>query len=187
MGVAIRGKSKPLPSPPCRVSCVFYSDMPGFGRVLWAILKAMVIVFRRALRALAGVFTRPPAPDFSSDVVMITGAAQGLGKALAFKFAQYGACALVLWDIQEAKLRAVREELRAAGHSVFAYAVDCSQREEIRRTAERVRAEVGVVSVLVNNAGVMPGKPLLEMEDSEMERTFDVNFFGYVRVGYSTV
>ena len=156
--------------------------MPGFGSVFSACFKALVIIIRTTLRPLARVFKSPPAPDFRSDVVLVTGAAQGLGKALAFKFAQYGASTLVLWDIQEEKLGTVRDELRALGHEVFAYTVDCSKRDEIHRAAQRVREEVGVVSVLVNNAGVMPAKPLLELKDSEIERTFQVNILAYIWV-----
>ena len=145
-------------------------------------LEALVIIVRTWLRALVRVFKSPPPPNFRSDVVLVTGAAQGLGKAIAFKFAQYGASTIVLWDLQESKLRAVRDELSASGRKVYSYAVDCSKPDEVHRAAERVREEVGHVSVLVNNAGVLTNKPLLKLKDSEIEKTFQVNILGYMWV-----
>ena len=113
-------------------------------------------------------------PDFSADVCLVTGAAQGLGRQLALKFAECGAT-LVLWDINEEKVFAVAEEVRALGNEAFAYVCDCSKREEIYRVAERVRREVGDVAILVNNAGVVTGKRLLENSDADIEKTFQVN------------
>ena len=53
--------------------------------------------------------------------------------------------------------------------------MDCSNREQVYKTARRVQEEVGVVSVLVNNAGIVSGQRLLETEDERIEKTFAVN------------
>lgn len=113
-------------------------------------------------------------PDFSADVCLVTGAAQGLGRQLALKFAECGAT-MVLWDINEEKVFSVAEEVRALGNEAFAYVCDCSNREEVYRVAERVKREVGDVAILVNNAGVVSGKRLLESSDTAIEKTFQVN------------
>ena len=124
---------------------------------------------------LCGVFRRKKKPDFSCDIVLITGAAQGLGKELAIQFSKCGAT-LVLWDINETKLHQTCSEITSQGKEAFAYVVDCSDKKQIYETADKVREEIGNVSVLVNNAGILPGKLITELEDAQFEKTMDVNF-----------
>ena len=119
-------------------------------------------------------FRRRSLPDFKADIALVTGAAQGLGREIAFKLAECGAT-LVLWDINEEKVRSVCDELKVLGGQAFAYGVDCSKREEIYATADRVREEVGNVSILVNNAAVVGAKTVLELEDDKIELTMRVN------------
>ena len=142
--------------------------------VLLCFLKAFFYTVIGLLRAILPSCGRSKLPDFSADVCLVTGAAQGLGRQLALKFAECGAT-LVLWDINEEKVFSVAEEVRALGNEAFAYVCDCSKREEVYRVAERVKQEVGDVAILVNNAGVVSGKRLLENSDANIEKTFQVN------------
>ena len=66
-------------------------------------------------------------------------------------------------------------ELRERGHTAHPYVVDCSKRQEVYQCAGRVEEEVGHVTVLVNNAGIVTGQKLLEASDDSIERTFAVN------------
>lgn len=107
--------------------------------------------------------------------VVITGGASGIGRQLALKTAALGA-RVVLWDIDEERLASVRDELQqVAGRPAHAYRCDVSDRQSVYTAAERVKSDVGAVSVLVNNAGVVSGKPLLECTDAQIERTIAVN------------
>lgn len=142
--------------------------------VLLCFLKALFYTVIGLFRAILPSCGRSKLPDFSADVCLVTGAAQGLGRQLALKFAECGAT-LVLWDINEEKVFSVAEEVRALGNEAFAYVCDCSKREEVYRVAERVKQEVGDVAILVNNAGVVSGKRLLENSDANIEKTFQVN------------
>lgn len=141
--------------------------------VILCLLKALFYTVLGLFRALLPS-CRSKLPDFSADVCLVTGAAQGLGRQLALKFAECGAT-MVLWDINEEKVFSVAEEVRGLGNEAFAYVCDCSNREEVYRVAERVRQEVGDVAILVNNAGVVSGKRLLENSDANIEKTFQVN------------
>ena len=112
--------------------------------------------------------------DFTNKRVLITGAASGIGRMMAEQLAAQGAH-LILWDVNEAGLNAVRDELAAHPGGVAVYACDLTDREAIYATARRVLDEHGPIHTLINNAGIISGKPLLEIPDEHIERTFSVN------------
>jgi len=93
---------------------------------------------------------------------------------MATKIAAEGAHA-VLWDIDAAALEELAEKLGERGQPCSTHVCDVSDREAIRAAAERVLKELGGVDILINNAGVVSGKPLLEISDEAIERTFAVN------------
>lgn len=106
--------------------------------------------------------------------VVITGAAHGMGKLLAMRLADRGAHP-VLWDIDAEGLRQSRAELADAGHEADTYTCDLSDREQIAAVAAQTLAESGPVDILINNAGIVSGKNLLDLADGEIERTMQVN------------
>jgi len=106
--------------------------------------------------------------------VLITGAASGIGRLMAIRIAARGA-RLILWDLAAQPLDVLRAELAAQGAAVHAYGCDLGQRDAIADTAARVLQECGPVDVLINNAGIVNGRSLLDSSDDEIERTFRVN------------
>ena len=103
--------------------------------------------------------------DFSGKVVVITGAAHGLGEATAKTFAARGA-KLALCDIDSEGLREVKGMLVARGAEVVIGTVDVTQASQVEEFSKRVYEEFGQVDVLVNNAGVvLAGR----MEDTALE------------------
>ncbi|XP_072660683.1 epidermal retinol dehydrogenase 2 [Canis lupus baileyi] len=124
------------------------------------------------------VFTIIPKPrkNVAGEIVLITGAGSGLGRLLALRFARLGSV-LVLWDInKEGNEDTCRMAQEAGATRVYAYTCDCSQREDIYRVAEQVKKEVGDISILINNAGIVTGKNFLDCPDELMEKALDVNF-----------
>lgn len=116
-----------------------------------------------------------PKKDVSKDIVLVTGGGSGIGKLLALKFSRLG-CQVVLWDVNEAAVKEAAKEIEAeTKNKAFAYAIDLRQRQAVYALADRVRKEVGEVSILVNNAGIVTGKKLLEAPDESMQATMDVN------------
>jgi all-trans-retinol dehydrogenase (NAD+) len=115
--------------------------------------------------------------NLSGKIALITGGASGIGRLVALRLAQRGAH-VVLWDINSATLTRAADELRAAGGRVSTFACDVSDRTSIYQSAGRVRAEVGRVDILINNAGVVSGKPFAECSDEQIERTVRVNILG---------
>lgn len=110
--------------------------------------------------------------DFSGRRVLITGAANGLGAAIAKTFAEQGAT-LVLADIEETPLRTVAARLGAEAH-----VYDQSDPDSV----DRLAAAAGAVDVLINDAGVLVAKPLLETSLEEIRRLIDIDFVGVVRL-----
>lgn len=114
--------------------------------------------------------------DFVAKGVVITGAASGIGRLMALSIAKEGG-RLALWDIDAPGLEAVRAEIAASGNTTQVATVQCNlaDRHSIRDAAARTIEELGTVDVLINNAGVVSGKDLLEISDEQIELTFDVN------------
>ena len=112
--------------------------------------------------------------DLRDRTVLITGAASGLGRLLAQKMGARGA-RLILWDVDAQGLERIRAELVAAGRAAAAYPCNLRDRTAIASAAAATLREHGHVDVLVNNAGVVSGKTLLEASDDHVLRTFEVN------------
>ena len=111
---------------------------------------------------------------FRDAHVLITGGAQGLGRLMAQGASARGA-RVTLLDLDEVRLRAVRAELLQAGGDAAVFTVDLCDRVAVQSVAARVLATRGPVDILINNAGIVTGKPLLECSDAAIERTFQVN------------
>ncbi|KAJ0023163.1 hypothetical protein NQD34_003062 [Periophthalmus magnuspinnatus] len=126
------------------------------------------------LCAVLNTVLRPRLKCIDGELCLITGAGGALGRLFALEFAKEGAH-LVLWDCNTAANEQTAKLARELGVQVHAYTVDLSQRQSIYDTADRVRREVGHVTILVNNAGVVAGRRLLDCPDELLERTLLVN------------
>ena len=112
--------------------------------------------------------------DYAGRTVLVTGAAGGMGRLLALRFAAEGA-SVVLWDVNAQGVDAVRAEVAAAGGKARAYVCNLADRRAIAAVAAKTLAEAGPVDILLNNAGIVSGKTLLDASDDDIQRTFDVN------------
>ena len=110
------------------------------------------------------------------STVLITGGASGIGRQMAQAFAAAGST-VVIWDLNLEGAQQVAKDLAAtSGTEHHAYRVDVTDKDLVRQTADAVRAEVGDVDVLVNNAGIISGSaPLTEASEEQIELTFAVN------------
>ncbi len=109
--------------------------------------------------------------------VVITGAASGIGEALAMACAQRGA-KLLLSDINAERLHALRTTMRAKNIECSVMRVDVADREAIDSLAERARQLWGAADVLINNAGVAVVAPVQSVAEADARRLMDVNFWG---------
>ena len=103
---------------------------------------------------------------------LISGSGAGIGKAMAYRFAEAGAD-LDLVDVNEESINAVKEELGHFGVAINVHKVNLSRKEEIDSLWERLKGEEP--DILVNNAGIYPTKPFLEVDEAFLGRVMDVN------------
>ncbi|HMD92501.1 MAG TPA: SDR family NAD(P)-dependent oxidoreductase [Trebonia sp.] len=117
--------------------------------------------------------------DFAGKVAVITGAADGIGRALAEAFAAAGA-RLALADIDGPKVEAVGRDLARLGTEVLTVPTDLAERDQVLGLRDATLARFGTVHILCNNAGVMgpAGDPLWELPFGEWERVLAVNLWG---------
>ncbi|NWW77280.1 RDHE2 dehydrogenase, partial [Climacteris rufus] len=138
-------------------------------------LKCFGLLIYYLLESLVFLVVPKPKKNVSGEIVLITGAGSGIGRLLALKFARLGAT-LVLWDINEEGLNTTVRLARENGAGrVQSYICDCSKRQDIYRVADQVKKEVGDVSILVNNAGIVIGKRFMDSPDPLVEKTMEVN------------
>jgi short-subunit dehydrogenase len=112
---------------------------------------------------------------------LVTGAASGIGKALALELAREG-MDLCLVDVNEAGLDAVCEEVRNLGVDAVAHVCDLTRREELVALTGRVLAEWGGVDLLVNNAGIAYYGPTHAMTAEQWDRMLNVNLLAPIHL-----
>lgn len=112
---------------------------------------------------------------------VVTGAAGGIGKAIAVLFASEGA-GVALCDLDGETAEKTAEEIRGHGGprlpAARAYAVDVSRWEDVSEVAKKIAGDFGSVHILVNNAGITRDNLLIRMSDEEWNRVLDVNLKG---------
>ena len=112
--------------------------------------------------------------EIAGKNVVITGGARGMGRLMAMKMARLGG-RVVVYDVAAETLEAFLEEIAAAGWEAHGYVCDVSDRREVYRVAAEVKAKVGPVHIIVNNAGIISGQRLLDIPDERIEAVFGVN------------
>ncbi|XP_023223197.1 short-chain dehydrogenase/reductase family 16C member 6-like [Centruroides sculpturatus] len=116
--------------------------------------------------------------DLNGEVVLITGGGSGIGRLLALKLSRLG-CRVVIWDVNEEGNRETQQQVKSQGGECYSYVCDVTDREKVYAVASKVKEEVGPVTILVNNAGIVTGKKLLDTPDHLIEKTFQVNVIAH--------
>lgn len=108
-------------------------------------------------------------------VALITGAAKGIGKAIALKFASEGAdVAFTDLVINEASEETIKE-LEAFGHKVKGYASNAADFAQTQEVVDQIMAEFGHIDILVNNAGITKDGLMLRMSEAQWDAVINVN------------
>jgi all-trans-retinol dehydrogenase (NAD+) len=109
-------------------------------------------------------------------LVLVTGAAMGMGRMYAERAVAEGARAVVLWDLNEPALKETAIDLEAVGGTVLADVVDVGDKEAVAAAAARVREELGDPEIVFNNAGIVRGNDYFwESDVADGELTLRIN------------
>lgn len=107
--------------------------------------------------------------DLSDRLVAVTGAGRGLGRSIALAAAEHGADLAITYHRSREGALEVVDIVRAMGRQANAYSCDVTDRDEIFGFVRSAESDFGTVDCLVNNAGIMPDSPFLEMTPQEWE------------------
>ncbi len=117
--------------------------------------------------------------EWNERVAVITGAASGLGRALAFELL-YRGCNLSLLDINPIRLDLLKNDLPITSKRVSLHVVDIANEEEVIAIVAKIELEHNRVDILINNAGISISQPFEEMTTVDFDRLINVNFWGTV-------
>ena len=114
----------------------------------------------------------------AGKVVLVTGAQQGIGRAMAIEFAVAGADIAINWLDDERAAEGVADHVRNNGRRALTVKADVANIEQTQAMVAAVEQGLGPIDVLINNAGVFPRVPFLDMTESDWDYVLDVNLKG---------
>ena len=120
---------------------------------------------------MAGLF------DVSKEIILVTGASQGLGRQFARVLSAHGA-SVALAARQTAKLKGLEDEIRAEGGRAVAVPMDVTEIASIGKAIDAAEAALGPVSVLINNAGIAIEKLAVDQTEQDWDSVIDANLKG---------
>lgn len=109
---------------------------------------------------------------------LVTGASQGIGKAISLGLAEAGADVIVNCDRNITGAEAVAREIQALGRRAIAIQADISRRDEVNRMVQEAMAAFGAIDILVNNAGIFIPSPIEDVREEDWDRVMSVNLKG---------
>jgi 3-oxoacyl-[acyl-carrier protein] reductase len=116
---------------------------------------------------------------FSGKTVIVTGAAQGIGKVVASSFVRTGA-KVALLDVKESLLEEAKKELGTEEDKILTYMVDVSSLSQVKKVIEDAFLKWGEIDILVNCAGIVSTKSFVECEEEEWDRVIAINLKGVI-------
>jgi 3-oxoacyl-[acyl-carrier protein] reductase len=110
-------------------------------------------------------------------VAIVTGAAQGIGRAIALRFTHEGAKVVVV-DLKAESIQAVVDEIQAAGGTALAAVCDVTRRDQVNAAVAKVLEAYGQIDILCNNAGITRDARLVKMTEEDFDLVLNVNLKG---------
>lgn len=140
---------------------------------VYDVLVCIVAILASILQAIYYTAVGLPKKSLQGELALVTGGGSGIGRLTAIKLAKLGV-SIVIWDVNQDGIDETVRIIHANGGKCVGYKVDISKREEVYNAAEIVRRDVGSITLLVNNAGVVSGRALLDTPDHLIEREYPI-------------
>lgn len=124
--------------------------------------------------------------NFTDKVAVITGAARGIGQAIATSLAECGARVVIL-DMNEEGANSTRDAILQRGGEAWVYKADVTDMAQIHTIIDEITGKLGRIDILVNNAGIVSPKPFLETTEKEWDLIMAVNLKGVYSTCYAVL
>lgn len=115
--------------------------------------------------------------SIAGKVALVTGAGQGIGRAIALRLASDGADIAII-DLDDAKMKAVADDVKKLGRKATTFRADVAKRDDVYAAVDRAEKELGGFDIMVNNAGIAQVQPLLEVTPEEVTKIIKINVEG---------
>ncbi|MEK6437516.1 SDR family NAD(P)-dependent oxidoreductase [Pseudonocardia sp. T1-2H] len=116
-------------------------------------------------------------PTLQDKIAIVTGAGQGIGRAIAEKLAAEGAT-VVVSDINETTAKETADAIGAGGNTALGIRADVTDRDSVDALVEQAHAQFGRIDVLVNNAGWDKASPFVDSDPADWDRVIAINLYG---------
>lgn len=146
------------------------------------ILDFLVVFMKIIIELLTStvkLFISDEQKDVSGEIVLITGAGHGIGRQLTLQYAELGSTVVCIDINENNNAETAREANLLNKGNVYCYKCDITNRDEVLSLGKKVLTEVGYVSILVNNAGIMPSHSIEQHTPEEIRKLFDVNVLAH--------
>nr|XP_014270902.1 epidermal retinol dehydrogenase 2-like isoform X2 [Halyomorpha halys] len=151
----------------------------AIGRLLLEILVLLIKIFYATFEGIFYAIIPTSLKSVKGEIVLVTGAGHGIGREIAIKYAELGSSVVCL-DINDKGNEETVKIIQTNGfQKAYAYRCDVTKREEVLQIIQQIKKEVGDVTVLINNAGIMPCHRLLEHKPEEITKIFEVNVLAH--------
>lgn len=153
-----------------------YSSISLAIEVAVLIVRIFITIFESIYRLVVPEEEKP----VNNETVLITGTGHGMGRELALQYAQLGAAVICVDINKESNDETVKLINDLGKKKARSYQCDVSNEQQVKVLVDKIKQEVGFVSILVNNAGIMPCHRFFTYTEAEIQKLFGINVYAHI-------
>lgn len=148
----------------------------SLGEVIGFIVLSIIAILEGIIKSF--IPKKYKMKSIDGEIALVTGGGGGLGRLLSLRLANLGAI-IIVWDINKSGIEETVKLVQAIGGTCYGYVCDLCDREDVYKKAKIIEEEIGKVTILINNAGIVTGMKFLDTPDKLIIRTMDVNIMSH--------